>query len=52
MVEEDDNKLRTNYENGKSIEELALDFKRLKLAIKYRLFRLGLLPDFIPPNKK
>ena len=46
--DEDDEKLREEYKNGKGIPEISTMFQRSELAIRYRLHKLGLLPDFAP----
>lgn len=47
--QEEDLRLGTSYDSGKSIEELAAIHKRSKWAVESRLARLGKIPE--PPSR-
>jgi len=47
--QEEDGRLGTGYDSGKSIEELAAIHKRSKWAVESRLARLGKIPE--PPSR-
>lgn len=48
-TEEEDTRLGSGYDAGKSIEELAALHKRTKWAVESRLARLGKIPE--PPSR-
>jgi hypothetical protein len=49
-TKEEDNRLRARFEQGFGMPELAHEFNRKESAIRSRLLKLGLGPQFLPPK--